>query len=160
MFLQLVEEKYKNWKEHHAPTEVKFKSRELTAGGRGSQQKYRRCDPSVSLEVTPPEENESKDCDIYCMTSLEVNEFFPPVFFLCIDIILKLCLLLQINQESVDRGDKNIGKADIPTCELAIDWKGQQTTDLPVLKRRINLLGAETPKSFTLRICPAIATGQ
>ena len=74
--------------------------------------------------------------------------------------MFKQCLLSQIDQESVDRCNINIGITAIPTCDLAIDWKGKQRTDLPVLKRRVNLIGAKAPKSFTLHICPAIAASQ
>ena len=79
MFLQLVEENYKDWKEHHAPTEVKFESRELTAGGRGRQQKYRRCEPSIQLKVTRAGKNESKHWDIHFINIDKVKEVFPSV---------------------------------------------------------------------------------
>ena len=52
-----------------------------------------------------------------------------------------------------------MGIADVQICELAIDWKGERGTDLPVLKRRVNLVGAKAPKNFTLRICPPTAAG-
>ena len=52
-----------------------------------------------------------------------------------------------------------MGITDIQTCELGIDWKGQLGTDLPVLRRPVNLLGAKTHKDFTLRICPSTAAG-
>ena len=70
-------------------------------------------------------------------------------------MLLELSSLLQIDRQSVDRSNTNIGIAGVQTCELAIDWKGQYGKDLPVLKRRVNLLGAKAPKNyFTLRICP------
>ena len=74
--------------------------------------------------------------------------------------LLEIILLLQIDQQSVDRGNVNVGIADIQTCELAINWKGRRGTDLPVLRRRVNLVGAKAPKKFTLLICPPIAAGQ
>ena len=43
----------------------------------------------------------------------------------------------------------------IPCCKLAIDWNGPETSQLPVLKRRVNLTGAKAPNNFfTLHICP------
>ena len=78
---------------------------------------------------------------------------------LSFDVLLEVCFLSQIHQQSVDRSNVNVGMADIQTCELAVDWKGQLGTDLPVLRRRVNLVGAETPKNFTLRICPPTAAG-
>ena len=61
---------------------------------------------------------------------------------------------MQIRKETVDKSHKNTGNA-IPTCQLGIDWKGQHGIEVPVLKRRVNLLGAKAPNNFfTLRICP------
>ena len=77
--MQLVKEKYKDWDENHAATEIKFKSRQLTAGGQGRRQKFRRCEPSISLEVAPAGKDESKDWDIYATNFLEVKEHIPPV---------------------------------------------------------------------------------
>ena len=77
-----------------------------------------------------------------------------------LDVLLEVHFLSQIYQESVDRSNVNVGMADIKTCELAVDWKGQLGTDLPVLRRRINLVGAKNPKNFTLRICPPTAAGR
>ena len=76
-----------------------------------------------------------------------------------LNLLLEVHFVSQIYQESVDRSNVNVGMADIQTCELAIDWKGQLGTDLPVLRRLVNLVGAKTPKSFTLRICPPTAAG-
>ena len=56
---------------------------------------------------------------------------------------------MQIRRKSVDESRA------IPTCQLAIDWKGQCGIELPVFKHRVNLLGAKAPNNFfILRICP------
>ena len=60
----------------------------------------------------------------------------------------------QIHKQSVDKINKDIGNA-IPTCLIAINWKGQCGIQLPVFKRGVKLLGAKPPNNaFTLCICP------
>ena len=76
-----------------------------------------------------------------------------------LDVSLEIDFYLQIYQQSVDRSNVNVGMADIQTCELAVNWKGQLGLDLPVLRRVVNLVGAKAPKSFTLCICPPTAAG-
>ena len=76
--MQLVKEKYKDWDKNHTATEIKFESRQLTAGGQGRRQKFRRCETAISLEVTPAGKDESKDWDIYAMNFLKVKEHISP----------------------------------------------------------------------------------
>ena len=62
---------------------------------------------------------------------------------------------LQISKCSVDESSKNV-EAVIPSCRLAIDWKGPHKVEMPVFKRRVNLRGAKSPKDhFTLHIRPS-----
>ena len=158
MLLQLVEEKYKDWKEHHPTNEIEFELKVQTAAGQGNTRKFRRCEPSIFLEVTPAGRNEPKNWDVYSMNFLEVMKGIS-VHSSSLDILLEVLFLSQIYQESVDRSNVNVGMADIKTCELAVDWKGQHGIHLPVLRRLVNLVGAKTPKNFTLRICPPTAAG-
>ena len=74
MLFQLVEEKYKDWEEHHPASEIEFELRERTTAGQGTRQKFRRREPSISLKVTPAGKNEPKDWDIYSLNLLEVKE--------------------------------------------------------------------------------------
>ena len=154
----MIEEKYQDWEENHPASEIEFELKERTAAGQGSARKLRRREPSILLEVTPAGRNEPKDWDIYSMNFLEVIKR-TSVHSLSLDVLFEVQFLSQICQQSIDRSNVNVGMADIPTCELAIDWKGQLGRDLPVLRRRVNLVGAKTPKNFTLRICPPTAAG-
>ena len=160
LHFQLIQKTYKDWEENHPASEIEFELKERTAAGQGRARKFRRREPSILLEVTLAGKNEPKNWDIYPMNFLEVKEHqLYIVHSSSLDVLLEISFVLQIHQKSVDRGNVNVGITDIQTCELAIDWKGQLGTDLPVLRRRVNLVGAKAPKIFTLRICPPTAAG-
>ena len=74
MLFQLIENKYKDWEEHHPPSKIEFELKERTAAGQGSARKFRRCEPSISLEVTPARRNERKDWEIYSINFIEVKQ--------------------------------------------------------------------------------------
>ena len=65
MRFQLIEKKYKDWEENHPASEIEFELKQRTAAGQGRARKFRRCEPSILLEVTPAGKNEPKDWDIY-----------------------------------------------------------------------------------------------
>ena len=75
MLFQLVEQKYKDWEEHHPASEIEFELKERTAAGQGSARKLRRREPSISLEITSARRNEPKHWEIYPINFVEVKEY-------------------------------------------------------------------------------------
>ena len=161
MLCQWVENKYGDWNENHPASVIEFAPMEQTeAGARG-------CEQLITLKIIDAREEEPKGWVITCLTiPPRVSEYFALVITYKITQfsehrVIQATLCCQIKKKDVNENIEDTCSSFIPTCELAIDWEGQHRTDLPVLRRQINLIGAVDPEnSFILRICPPLEAGQ
>ena len=68
--------------------------------------------------------------------------------------VISAIFFQQIMKEDVDECRK-VADSALQFCKLAIDWKGDDLARVPVLKRRVNLVGAKAPNNFfVLHIVP------